>query len=193
MASYWLVLGKYYAYMIWARKNYYASLKWRCVCKFFIIIFWSNCNVAKYFFFTVFFLTNIQEIAFNISRLFFSQGFPTCVQSLTTLRNRIYGADLSEGFQFVKYRPSDRTMYCFAENTSSHHSTASCIVDYDTMAGMCLWRGYFKDAGVVLWRGWCVTLKRVMCYFEKGGMVLWRGLYGTLNRVAWEFEECYID
>ena len=62
-------------------------------------------------------------------------GFPTMVNSLGVIRNRIYGGDASEGFQFVKYRASDRTMYVFAENVTSHYLTSSCIIDYDTMAG----------------------------------------------------------
>ena len=64
------------------------------------------------------------------------QGFPTCVNSLGVIRNRIFGGDSAEGFQFAKYRPADRSIYVFGENTTPHYLTSSCIIDYDTMAGL---------------------------------------------------------
>jgi splicing factor 3B subunit 3 len=63
------------------------------------------------------------------------RAFPSGVQSLHSMGDRIYGGDLSDAFQFIKYRRSDRSLYTFAENSVPHFMTATCVVDYDTMAG----------------------------------------------------------
>jgi splicing factor 3B subunit 3 len=63
------------------------------------------------------------------------KSFPSCVQSLHTMGDRIFGGDMTDAFQFIKYRRSDKGLYVFAENTSPRFLTATCVVDYDTMAG----------------------------------------------------------
>lgn len=66
--------------------------------------------------------------------LFFAISFLTRIATRVQ-GDRIYGGDLADAFQFIKYRRADRSMYAFAENSVPRFLTATCVVDYDTVAG----------------------------------------------------------
>jgi splicing factor 3B subunit 3 len=63
-----------------------------------------------------------------------NKNFPTTIARLHTSGSRIYVGDTCEAFHFVKYRKEERQFHVFADNANPRYITASCMVDYDTMA-----------------------------------------------------------
>ena len=61
-------------------------------------------------------------------------GLPNFVQSISTNGNRIFVGDSQESIHFIKYRPTNKTMYIFADDTIPRHTSCSVNLDYDTVA-----------------------------------------------------------
>jgi splicing factor 3B subunit 3 len=49
--------------------------------------------------------------------------------------NRIMVSDIQDSFHFVRYKRHENQLIVFADDTSPRWLTASCILDYYTMAG----------------------------------------------------------
>jgi len=64
-----------------------------------------------------------------------NKNFPTTIQSLSVHGDRIYVGDLCESFHLATYKKVERTLHVFADTTSPRYLTATCLLDYDTMAG----------------------------------------------------------
>lgn len=64
-----------------------------------------------------------------------NKSFPTCITHIEQYEDRIYVSDMAESVHFVKFRRLEQTLSIFADDTVPRWSTASCLVDYDTVAG----------------------------------------------------------
>ncbi len=51
-----------------------------------------------------------------------------------TLGSRILVGDIQESFFFVRYKREENQLICFADDTLPRFITASCMLDYDTIA-----------------------------------------------------------
>ncbi|KAG5533303.1 hypothetical protein RHGRI_027481 [Rhododendron griersonianum] len=61
--------------------------------------------------------------------------FPNTINSIHTYRDRIYVGDIQESFHYCKYRRDENQLYIFADDSVPRCLTASCHIDFDTMAG----------------------------------------------------------
>jgi len=64
-----------------------------------------------------------------------NKSFPTTICTLDTKGSRIYVGDLCESFHLVKYKPSTKQFYIFADTTHPFYTTSRCLLDYNTIAG----------------------------------------------------------
>jgi len=64
-----------------------------------------------------------------------NRSFPTAIQQIMIRDDRIFVADLSEGFLCVKMKKTDQSLFVFADSLAPRFMTAACIVDYDTAVG----------------------------------------------------------
>lgn len=60
---------------------------------------------------------------------------PRMIKTIHTQGDRIYVGDLAESFHFLKYKRFENQLFVFADDTSPRWVTASCLLDYDTIAG----------------------------------------------------------
>lgn len=61
--------------------------------------------------------------------------FPTTIVTLSVHGDRIYVGDQCEAFHLATYKRSEKTLHVFADCTTPRYLTATCLLDYDTMAG----------------------------------------------------------
>ncbi|RKP23263.1 hypothetical protein SYNPS1DRAFT_24724 [Syncephalis pseudoplumigaleata] len=64
-----------------------------------------------------------------------AKGFPRAIVSLHTQGNRIVVGDLQESVHFVTYLPMENRLIIFADDTTTRYTTATAIIDYDTVVG----------------------------------------------------------
>jgi len=64
-----------------------------------------------------------------------NKSFPTLIKTIHAQGDRIIVGDMNESFHFVKYRRYENQLFIFADDTAPRFVTASCMVDYDTVAG----------------------------------------------------------
>ncbi|KAI9595999.1 mono-functional DNA-alkylating methyl methanesulfonate N-term-domain-containing protein [Syncephalis fuscata] len=62
-----------------------------------------------------------------------AKGFPTTIVTLHTQGNRIVVGDLQESIHFVTYLPLENRLTIFADDTTTRYTTATAMVDYDTV------------------------------------------------------------
>lgn len=62
--------------------------------------------------------------------------FPTGIQSITVFGDRIWVGDMCESVFLCKYKKAEKQLQIVADTTSPRYLTATCIVDYDTIAGL---------------------------------------------------------
>lgn len=64
-----------------------------------------------------------------------NKNLSNIIVSLSTLGNRIYVGDIQESYSFVRYKRSENQLIVFADDTIPRWVTATCVLDYDTVAG----------------------------------------------------------
>lgn len=64
-----------------------------------------------------------------------NRDFPRMIKTLHTSGSRIIVGDISQSFLYVKYRHYENQLLIFADDTAPRWVTASCMLDYDSMAG----------------------------------------------------------
>jgi splicing factor 3B subunit 3 len=57
------------------------------------------------------------------------------VISIHTIGNRIVVADIQDSFHFVRYKRQENQLIVFTDDTNPRWITASCMLDYNTVAG----------------------------------------------------------
>lgn len=72
-----------------------------------------------------------------------NKSFPTSIQSIQVVADRIYVGDMAESFHYCCYRKADRQLYILADSLAPRYLTASAIVDYDSMAGVDKFGNFF--------------------------------------------------
>ena len=77
-----------------------------------------------------------------IAKLFLSdhdfhifQHIPNFVIGIHTIGNRIVVADIQDSFHFVRYKRQENQLIIFTDDTNPRWITASCMLDYNTVAG----------------------------------------------------------
>ena len=63
-----------------------------------------------------------------------TKGFPTYVQSIKCMGDRVYVGDAAESMHFVKYKRSENALVTFADDLAARHLTTTVSVDYSTLA-----------------------------------------------------------
>lgn len=63
-----------------------------------------------------------------------NRNFPNFITGLHTMGDRIYVSDILDSVLLVKYRRPENALVVFADDTAPRALTASCVVDYDTVA-----------------------------------------------------------
>lgn len=64
-----------------------------------------------------------------------NKNFPTAIQSIKIMDDRIFVGDMCEAFFLVNFSKNDKTLTIVADSLAPRYLTASCVVDYDTMCG----------------------------------------------------------
>ncbi|KAJ1550181.1 Splicing factor 3B subunit 3, partial [Cladochytrium tenue] len=64
-----------------------------------------------------------------------AKGFPNLIVNIHTQGNRIVVADVQESLHYAVYVASENRITVFADDTAGRFVTASCMLDYDTIAG----------------------------------------------------------
>jgi len=64
----------------------------------------------------------------------FCQSFTTAIVTLETQGSRIIVGDMQESVQYVVYKAPQNRLLTFADDTQPRWVTASCMVDYNTVA-----------------------------------------------------------
>ena len=64
-----------------------------------------------------------------------NRKFPNFVTGIRTLGERVYVSDASESMFFVRYRSEENQLTIYADDIVPRYMSASCLLDYDTMAG----------------------------------------------------------
>jgi len=65
-----------------------------------------------------------------------ARQLPTLVQSIHVLSaERIVVGDLGESFHWLRYRPTENTLHVFADDVAPRWLTASCVLDFNSVAG----------------------------------------------------------
>lgn len=63
-----------------------------------------------------------------------NKNFPTTIQGIHVMADRIYVSDMCESFFLVKYNKAEKTLNIWADNNTPRYITSSVVVDYDTVA-----------------------------------------------------------
>jgi len=63
-----------------------------------------------------------------------NRHIPNAIVSLQAMGSRLYVGDVQESAFFVKYKREDNQLVIFADDTLPRWTTASCVLDYDTVA-----------------------------------------------------------
>lgn len=63
-----------------------------------------------------------------------NKHIPNLIVDIKTIGNRVYVSDVQESVHYVRYRPSENQLVIFADDTYQRFVTATCLVDYDTVA-----------------------------------------------------------
>ena len=63
-----------------------------------------------------------------------NKQFPNLIVSLHSMGHRIYASDVQEGIFYLRYKRDDNQLIIFADDTLPRYITASCLLDYDTVA-----------------------------------------------------------
>ncbi|CAM9238590.1 unnamed protein product [Heterosigma akashiwo] len=64
-----------------------------------------------------------------------NKTFPTMITDIKVQGDRIYVSDMMESFHLVKYKRGDNSLAVFADDQVPRALSASCLLDYDTVAG----------------------------------------------------------
>lgn len=64
-----------------------------------------------------------------------NKQFPTAVQAIHVIADRIFVSDMAESFFLVKFNKQDKALEIFADTDAPRYITASCLVDFDTIVG----------------------------------------------------------
>ena len=62
------------------------------------------------------------------------QHIPNFVVGIHTMGNRVIVADIQESMHFLRYKRAENQLIVFADDTNPRWITASCLLDYDTVA-----------------------------------------------------------
>lgn len=57
------------------------------------------------------------------------------MSAIHTVGNRIIASDVQDSFHFVRYKRQENQLIVFADDTNPRWITASCSLDYNTVAG----------------------------------------------------------
>lgn len=57
------------------------------------------------------------------------------MSAIHTVGNRIIASDVQDSFHFVRYKRQENQLIVFADDTNPRCITASCSLDYNTVAG----------------------------------------------------------
>ncbi|KAL3859524.1 hypothetical protein ACJMK2_009740 [Sinanodonta woodiana] len=64
-----------------------------------------------------------------------NKHIPNFIVGIHTMGSRIVVADIQESFHFIRYKRQENQLIIFADDTNPMWVTASCMLDYDTVAG----------------------------------------------------------
>lgn len=64
-----------------------------------------------------------------------NKHIPNFIVGIHTMGNRVLVADIQESFHFVRFKRQENQLIVFADDTSPRWITASCLLDYSTVAG----------------------------------------------------------
>ncbi|WAR13629.1 LOW QUALITY PROTEIN: SF3B3-like protein [Mya arenaria] len=64
-----------------------------------------------------------------------NKHIPNFVVGIHTMGNRVVVADIQDSFHFVRYKRAENQLIIFADDTVPRWLTASCLLDYDSVAG----------------------------------------------------------
>jgi splicing factor 3B subunit 3 len=62
------------------------------------------------------------------------QSFATMIMTISVMGPRIVVGDAQESLYFVTYKPADKRLLVFADDTSPRWTTCATMVDYQTIA-----------------------------------------------------------
>jgi len=62
-----------------------------------------------------------------------NKQFPTTIQSIHVMADRLYVGDMCESFFMVRYNKADKTLEIFADTDTPRYLTASTVIDFDTV------------------------------------------------------------
>lgn len=62
-----------------------------------------------------------------------NKQFPTAVQAIHVMADRLFVSDMAESFFLVKYNKQEKALEIFADTDAPRYITASCLVDFDTV------------------------------------------------------------
>ena len=63
-----------------------------------------------------------------------NKHLPNLVVDIKAFGWRVYVSDVQEAVHFVRYKPVENQLVVFADETGQRYSTATCILDYNTVA-----------------------------------------------------------
>jgi len=63
-----------------------------------------------------------------------NKKLPSTIRHINVLGDRIYISDMCESFFLAKFNKQEKLLEIFADTTAPRYLTASCVVDYDTVA-----------------------------------------------------------
>lgn len=64
-----------------------------------------------------------------------NKHIPNYIVNIQTMGSRIYVADVQESYHFVRYKRQENQLIIFADDTHPRWITATCMMDFDTVAG----------------------------------------------------------
>ncbi|KAL5021527.1 hypothetical protein ScPMuIL_000682 [Solemya velum] len=64
-----------------------------------------------------------------------NKHIPNFIVAIHTMGNRIIVGDIQDSFHFLRYKRQENQMIVFSDDTSPRWITASCMLDYNTVAG----------------------------------------------------------
>ena len=63
-----------------------------------------------------------------------NRHLPNLVVDIKSIGQRVYVSDVQEAVHFVRYKPVENQLIVFADETGQRYSTATCVLDYNTVA-----------------------------------------------------------
>ncbi|KYQ99772.1 CPSF domain-containing protein [Tieghemostelium lacteum] len=63
-----------------------------------------------------------------------TKSLPNIITNIHSQGDRLVVSDVQESIHFVKYKKDENMMYVFADDSVPRYVTASCVLDYDTVA-----------------------------------------------------------